>query len=145
MSYQPTVLGRDEAAALAVFDPERFVSLSELRAAVDIATADAAPVDSTLAAIVREAKSTWPRASPWSAHPRFADGVLVLRLRQERTGNVSPWLRRTATAHGLAVLDLVTELVFARAEMQSRFEVADGPPRSRPRRPSRPGSGLEPL
>jgi hypothetical protein len=136
MNHEKTVLAPDEAAVLAVFDPLDGRNLAELLAISDraIELSGIEPLDERLAAILMRGESRVSREGPWTRKPRYADGVLVLRLRQLRQGSVAPWVRKTAMAGGLAVLDLLTYRVFAAPEIQPRFEVPEwsGHPRLPP-------------
>jgi len=121
---RPERLNRNEAAVLAVFDPDRFHSLSDLFSAVErtVGWSKGMVIDSRFETILQIDQSRIPQNCPWTWPPRWADGVLVFRLRQFRDGNAAAMIRKMAVAAGVAVLDLVTELVFADLVIQSRFQ-----------------------
>lgn len=133
MAYERPVLSPDEAAAIAVFDPQGVRNLDDLHGIVNraIEVSGTAGLDERFAAILNQWRSGTSREGPWTRQPLYADGVLVLRLRQNWTGNVAPWLRQKAVADGLAALDLLTDLVFAATDIQSRFDRPEWCPPSR--------------
>jgi hypothetical protein len=118
----PTLF-QDEAAVLAVFDPNNGYTLATLHAIIKRAGPLSAgiPVDARFAPILAIADA-YTGLPPWTGSPCYAEGVLVLRMRQVPEGNACPEVRQRAVAGGLAVLDLSNERVFAPPALQAEFE-----------------------